>query len=211
MGGRVSTGRENARTQLLRDSTHSGGRRRIFCSACKSGCWTGPGDAQFGPCFCWEGRDASLRSSGSTPHAARITLVAGAGRSRICFTGTASMEAQCIEVPVGNGSGEEGLHRLGGLAQVQRILSTRHECLGSVPATQEERVRKDLMTRLRECWIRQQHLLRHCGHHFAKGCRDGRKTLRRGQERELFQRRPRRQLAEADSCHSETCRNSREG
>ena len=36
------------------------------------------------------------------------------------------------------------LQRLGGLAHVQRILRTRHECLGIVTASHEKRVRKDL-------------------------------------------------------------------
>ena len=71
--------------------------------------------------------------------------------------GTAPTEAQYIEVLIGSGSGEGGLQRLGRLAHVQRSPRTRHEC-------HEKKVRKDLMTLLREYCVRQQHLHHHCGH-----------------------------------------------
>ena len=60
--------------------------------------------------------------------------------------GVASTEAKYTEVLNGGGSGGEGLERLGGHAQRQRILRTRHDCLGVITAAHEKRAREELMT-----------------------------------------------------------------
>ena len=72
------------------------------------------------------------------------------------------------EVFNGGGSGEEGLQRLGGRGQVERILCTHHTHLGFVMAELETRVRDDLVTLPEEpgSWQRhaKEHLFHHCGH-----------------------------------------------
>ena len=77
--------------------------------------------------------------------------------------GGATTEAECTEVLNGNRSGEGGLQRLGGHAQVQRILRTRYV----ITAAHEWRVREDLVTLPGEsCTLghAKEHLLHHCGH-----------------------------------------------
>ena len=72
------------------------------------------------------------------------------------------------EVLNGGGSGWRGLQRLGGHAQVQRILRTRHEYPEVIVAAYETRGQEDLMTLPGESWSWQrrakEHLLHHCGH-----------------------------------------------
>ena len=58
--------------------------------------------------------------------------------------GVATTEGEHTEVPNCGGSGGCGPQRLGGHAQVQRILRTRHECLAVITAAHEKRVREDL-------------------------------------------------------------------
>ena len=62
--------------------------------------------------------------------------------------GTASTKTEYVEVLTDGGSGEEGLHRLGGHAHVQHIRRTRHECPGITAAAHETRVWEDLTTPL---------------------------------------------------------------
>ena len=82
--------------------------------------------------------------------------------------GVATTETEYTEDLNGGGPGGRGLQRLGGHAQVQRMLRTRHECPGVIIAAHETRVREDLMTLPRESWSWQrhakEHLLHHCGH-----------------------------------------------
>ena len=66
--------------------------------------------------------------------------------------GVATSEAECTEVLNGGGSGGRGLQRLGGHAQVQRILRARREYPGIDIAAHETRVREDLVTLPGESW-----------------------------------------------------------
>ena len=79
-------------------------------------------------------------------------------------SGTASTEAEYVEVPIGGGSGWEELQRRGVHTLVQRTLRTRHECPGIVSTTHEKRVRKDWNGSSQEYWCSQQPPCHHCGH-----------------------------------------------
>ena len=60
--------------------------------------------------------------------ARRYTMLALRWEQVLGAVASVSREAQYIEVLIGDGSGEDGLKRLGGPTRVQRILCTRDEC-----------------------------------------------------------------------------------
>ena len=90
--------------------------------------------------------------------------------------GAATTEAEHTEVLNGSGSGRGEPERLGGHAQVQRILRTRHECTGVITAAHEKRVRKDLMTLPGESWSWHRHTKEHLLHHCGR-CRTPRRVI----------------------------------
>ena len=144
----------------------------------------------------------------------RRTCRAGFGRGQVQKQPFIERKVRCKSRNGVNGSAiHRGPHRKGSSGwatslHAQRILRTRHECLGIVTAAHEKKVRKDLMTLLKEYWIRLQLL---CGHlrTLRRVVAMVARLLRRGQERESLQQPPRRQLEKAGSCRSETCRSSR--
>ena len=93
--------------------------------------------------------------------------------------GVATTKVEHIEVFNGSGPEWKGLHRLGGHAQVERILCIHHAYLGVIIAALKTRVRGDLITPPEESGSWERHTAGVS--EVYGGHRDGRKALEQGE------------------------------